>query len=351
MEIIIPAAGASSRFPNMKPKFLLFGRHNKMMFHNAIEQFLDDEKYNITIGILKEHDKAYQASEFIREQYGFRINIVILDNPTRGPAETVYQILEKMPIDENDEIFIKDCDSFFKHKCTEGNYVCVSNISFHEVLKKLSSKSFIISNEQGIINQIIEKKVVSDIFCVGGYKFESAKVFLDNYREILTDGEIFVSDVIARALYNEEVFYTKYVEDYVDVGTANDWFEWNNKPVIFCDIDGTVVKSQSRVGNNAMSVLGKPLEKNVKVLLDLQKNGSKFVFTTAREKEVEEYTRATLDNLGFKDYELLIGLPNADRILINDFHNQNPYPRATAINLKRDKDDLDQYLTLLKSGK
>jgi len=350
MEIIVPAAGASSRFPNMKPKYLLFGRHNKMMFHHAIEGYLEKDD-NITIGILKEHDKAYQASEFIHQQYGDRIKVIVIDRPTSGPADTAFQILAKANISDDAEIFIKDCDSFFSHVYTEGNYVCVSNIANHETLKKLSSKSFVVSNNQGIINQIIEKKVVSDTFCVGGYKFESAGAFRENFREINSQNELFVSDVIQRALFKGEVFYEKDVQNYHDVGTADDWFEWNNKPVIFCDIDGTVVKSQSRIGDNSIWNLGKPLEKNVEILLEMQAKGSHFVFTTARDKPMEEATRATLDNLGFTDYDLVIGLPNADRVLINDFHNQNPYPRATAINLKRDKDDLGNYLTLLKSGK
>ena len=56
----------------------------------------------------------------------------------------------------------------------------MSKVQDHDQrLKKLSSKSFVNVNDHlGIIQSIIEKKVVSDTFCVGGYKFESAKVFL-----------------------------------------------------------------------------------------------------------------------------------------------------------------------------
>ena len=75
----------------------------------------------------------------------------------------------------------------------------MSKVQDHDVLRKLSSKSFVNVNDQGIIQSIIEKKVVSDTFCVGGYKFESAKVFLENFDEINTQSELFVSDVIQRA--------------------------------------------------------------------------------------------------------------------------------------------------------
>ena len=350
MEIIVPAAGLSTRFPNMKPKYLLFGNNNKMMLHNAIEPFLD-KKFNITIGVLKEHDEKFHASEFIKYEYGAptrwqvpKIKVVIIDEPTKGPADTVAQIINLADIDLDSPIFIKDCDSFFNHYPTDDNYVCVSKVQEHDVLKKLSSKSFVSINDQGIIHSIIEKKVVSDTFCVGGYKFESAKLFLENFEEINSQSELFVSDVIQRALFKGHVFSENKVENYVDVGTHEDWLEYNNKPVIFCDIDGTVVVSQQRVGDNPYHELGIPLKKNVKILLDYQEKGACIVFTTARDFRVDDYTRATLDNLGFKNYKLISGLPNADRWLINDYAKVNPFPRAVAINLNRDTDDLENFL-------
>tara|TARA_Y100001938_G_C8095280_1_gene437718 strand:- start:1452 stop:2489 length:1038 start_codon:yes stop_codon:yes gene_type:complete len=345
MEVIVPAAGLSTRFPNVKPKYLLFGNNNKMMLHNAIEPFLD-EGYNITIGVLKEHDEKFHASEFIEYEYGEvdKLRVVIIDKPTRGPADTVAQIISLANIDIDSPIFIKDCDSFFTHHPTDNNYVCVSKVQDHDVLKKLSSKSFVNVNSQGIIHSIIEKKVVSDTFCVGGYKFESAKLFLENFEEINSQSELFVSDVIQRALFKEIVFSENKVENYVDVGTIDDWLEYNNKPVIFCDIDGTVVVSQQRVGDNPYHELGIPLKKNVKILLEYQEKGCCIVFTTARDESTDYFTRNTLDNLGFKNYRLLSGLPNADRLLINDYAKTNPFPRAVAINLNRDTDDLENFL-------
>ena len=175
MEIIVPAAGLSTRFPNMRPKYTLTDFTGKMMFEKAIAPFLG--KHSITIGMLKEHHDKYKTSEYIKQEYGDAVRVVILENQTSGPADTVYQILKELNL-QDEEILIKDCDSFFDHSYQEGNYVCVSEIQQHEILKRLASKSFIISNNQGIITSIIEKQVVSNKFCVGGYKFESAKLFL-----------------------------------------------------------------------------------------------------------------------------------------------------------------------------
>lgn len=341
MEVIVPAAGLSTRFPNMRPKYTLTDYTGKMMIEKSISPFVG--KYNITIGILKEHEEKYNVTQFLKDEYKDKINIVILENRTTGPADTVYQIIKQGNINLTNEMFIKDCDSFFDHKITSGNYVCVSTIAEHEILKRLSSKSFIVSNDQDIITSIIEKEVISDKFCVGGYKFRSSKLFCDIFEDLKNKQvtEIFVSHIIEKCLINKEIFIVNRVTNYIDVGTSDEWFEYNNKSVIFCDIDGTIIKAQPK-GKYGDPV--EPLEKNISVLLNLQNNGNEIIFTTARSSVYDNITTKMLQSLGFKNIKLISGLQNTKRILINDFNAANPYPRAIAINLKRDHDNLGDYL-------
>ena len=341
MEIILPAAGLSTRFPNMRPKYTLTDYKGQMMFERAIQYYVG--KYNVTIGILREHENKYNISKYIKDTYDKLVNIVVLEERTSGPADTVYQILKQANISDDKEFFIKDCDSFFDHIPTEGNYVCVSSIADHEVLKRLASKSFVISNDQGIINNIIEKKVVSDKFCVGGYKFDKVGLYKSTFEKLKSKNvkEIFVSHIIQDCLHNNHIFTEKQITNYIDVGTAEDWFEYNDRPVIFCDIDGTLVKAQAK---GTYDEQPEALEENVKVMLKYQNNGSQIIFTTARPKKYDTRTREILDSLGFKDYDLISGLQNVKRILINDYNEANPHPRAIAVNLKRDTDNLKDYI-------
>ena len=341
MEIIIPAAGLSTRFPDMKPKYLLFDYKHDMMLINALRPF-KERGYKIHIGILKDHEEIYNVTEQIKHEYADCL-IHILDKPTKGPADTVYQII-KMAGLHTSEIFIKDCDSFFDHEFSDGNYVCVSKISQHEVLNKIYSKSFTISNNNGIITDIVEKEVVSDTFCVGGYKFSSAMMFKKEFESITSEKEMFVSDIIGRCIGNNQIFTEKNVSNYIDVGTASQWFDYNDKPVIFCDIDGTIVYSQTRVGVNNYNTSPHPLKKNIERLLQLQKQGAQFIFTTARKNTYKETTTALLDSFGFLNYTLIMNLQNSRRILINDYNKANPFPRAEAINLKRNFDNLEDLL-------
>jgi hypothetical protein len=337
MKIIVPAAGLSSRFPGMRPKYLLYDYKHKLMLQNALQSYSD---YEIYVGILREHDEQFGASKYLRYEFGSSINIIVLDKQTTGPADTVYQILNRAEIDDNSSILIKDCDSFFEHEITEGNYVCVSNIKHHDVLKKIGAKSFVIQNEQNIITDIVEKNIVSETFCVGGYKFRSAGLYRKCYSDLSSVREVFVSDVIQRCLHSGEIFTTKSVSNYYDVGTAQDWFEYNDKAVLFCDIDGTIVMAQPK--HDYSNVV--PLESNIRILLEKQRQGYQFVFTTARSSKFEILTRSMLDNFGFTDYQLVMNLQNSRRILINDYNTANPYPRAEAINIRRDSDSLSDFL-------
>jgi len=225
MEVIVPAAGLSSRFPNMKPKYLLRDDSGEMMLRKAIGPYLN---HNVTVGILQDHVEQFQAKDELMNEFGDAINIVVIPKLTKGPADTVFQIIKLADVNTHSEFLIKDCDSYFEHDVTPSNYVAISQVADHEVLINLASKSFVITNEQGIITDIIEKKVVSDKFCVGGYKFESVKLFTETFEKINKNiGEIFVSHVIEDCLLNDHIFVENLVSNYYDVGTAQDWKIYN----------------------------------------------------------------------------------------------------------------------------
>lgn len=346
MEIIVPAAGLSSRFPNTKPKYLLFDYQGKMMLYGALTQFLNDPQFNITVGILQEHDEKYNAAEFIQRELGDSVKVVVLEKVTSGPAETVMKIIEMTDMDIRNPLLIKDCDSYFTHEVTSGNYVCISKIQNHNNLLQVHNKSFVIANEHSVIQNIVEKSVVSDSFCVGGYKFDSVQLFRNSYLSMSnqTDSEIYVSHVVEFAMNTGSIFFSKQVDNYIDVGTKQDWDNYNNVPVLFCDIDGTIIVAQSRYGANSYDSAPIPLESNIERIKQYQQNGSQIIFVTSRPVTARDATIKTLNALGFTEFELLMGLNNSTRMLINDYNEANPFPRAVAVNVKRDSDNLTDFI-------
>lgn len=230
MEVIIPCAGFSSRFPNMKPKYLLEDFKNKMMIQYVAE---GNSKNNLSFVLLKEHVEKYNAKNILHDAIGRYINVVILDEVTRGPAETVYFALQEL--DFSKDFLIRDCDSFFTHTFQPGNFVYTCDILCLDKNVEKNSLGYV-DLEEDIIKEIHEKKKVKKKVCVGGYQFSSRDLFIENYLKInpFSCKELFVSDVIDLCIQSGCVFYSKDVTNYINVGTIKLWNKFvNSKKVDF----------------------------------------------------------------------------------------------------------------------
>ena len=335
MEIVVPAAGLSTRFPGTRPKYLLYTYDGILMLRKALEPFIGHNK--ITIGILKGHDELYNARKVIRREVGEDVEIVMIDTVTRGPADTVYQILKNKNYDV--PFLVKDCDNFFNIEHAYGNVVYTSDVKDHEILRRLGSKSFCITNDQDVVLGVVEKEIVSNRFCVGAYQFQSSDSYKKAFESLSNDftKEIFVSHIISKLIDDGEVFLSRGVSNYVDVGTLEEWAKYNDKPTIFCDIDGTLVKAMYRPYTDPYVIL----DNNYKVIKAEYDRGCQIIFTTARPDYAFDTTLNMLHELGFYNCKLIMGLHNARRILINDYNVTNRYPSALAYNLKRDGDELN----------
>ena len=347
LEIVIPAAGASTRFPNLRPKYLLNAYDGELMIEKSLAPYLG--KYPITVGVLAAHAEKYSVLEIFDDIFGEMVKVVVLPDVTRGPADTVYQIIKKAKISPTASILIKDCDSFFNHQqMMDQNCLFVDSLTNNPDIRNAANKSYVNVNDQMIVNNIIEKKIVSEWFCVGGYQFATAKSYLD-VCDILFDkitNELYVSAVIDYMLSQGTVFSAIGVTNWIDVGTKDDWHRYNSKPTIFVDIDGTLIQNQAAWGENHHGSPAIPLTKNVELLQQAIANGCQVIFTTARSFRYQQQTRDMLDNLGFMDCQLLMNLHHSQRILINDYAPSNPFPSAVAVNLPRNSDTLADYLDL-----
>ena len=337
MEVIIPCAGASSRFPGMRPKYLLTDYAGRLMVENAAEHYIG--VHRVTIVILKDHDEKYQARKKLEEAFGNKVDVVVLDKITSGPADTVYQAIKRGRVNLDQQLLIKDCDGFYKTQEMSGNVIYVASLSDHPGIRTAGANSYTLTNDQSIINSVVEKRIVSNHFCVGGYQFETAQSFVDAFDKLLLafspPGEAFVSNIVDYMISEGNVFIESNVDKFTDVGTADDWFDYNNKPTYFCDIDGTIVKSKWDYYEPCEA-----LWDNVSALLKEKQRGCKIVFTTSRPEKYRKITLDMLDELGFGSCSLIMGIHHSKRVLINDYANSNPYPTALAINIKRDSEDL-----------
>ena len=99
-------------------------------------------------------------------------------------------------------------------------------------LYNVAAKSFVQVTDQMIVTNIVEKNVIGNYFCAGGYSFASTDDFNKAYLALKDqDSEIFVSHII-KYLLNEYTFDTQIVSNFVDVGTYKEFAEYNYRKIL-----------------------------------------------------------------------------------------------------------------------
>ena len=346
--LIIPCAGKSSRFPNMKPKWMLTHPDGKLMIEKSLEGLNLDAFKRIVITIVRPHDEKYNAKLILEQvfQHNKKIEICILDDFTKSASETVYLTLHKMKI--KGSFVIKDSDNkvLFDMPNKIKNAIVGFDLNKDSNIANIPAKSFLIINEQNIIQDIIEKQVISKYICLGIYMFESANDYIKSFEELSqkdVKGEMFVSHIISYMLTHGNTIFTAIMANkFEDWGTLSEWHKVQKRHrTYFVDVDGVILKNSGKYGiinwdNNKVL-----LEENVKTLAELQRNGAQIVITTSRPEEYRESLVKILNQNNIFPYSILMGLNHAARVIINDFAPTNPYPSGIAISLPRNTDIKD----------
>lgn len=345
--LVLPIAGRSSRFPGTRPKWLLTAPTGELMLEHALRSCGDWRDHRVVIGALKEHLVDLGGEQAIRRAFGDHPELVVFDEVTRGPAETVAEIIRRADI--SGPIFIKDCDSWFDAPSEVfDNLVCVADLRQNPNVKNIPGKSFVQVNENDIIDGILEKYVCSPFISVGGYGFRSAEDFLASYDKVqsdMTDAEPFVSHVILESIRRGSVYKSVSVTAYKDVGTLEAWNEYRESSALFLmDIDGVVFRNAGQYTSPLWDDEDVPLAANVERLRKLISNGAQIVFVTSRPERYRAKTEESLRAAGLSWHAAIFGVSHSRRILVNDFAPSNPYPSAAAVNLVRNSDDLARYV-------
>lgn len=105
---------------------------------------------------------------------------------------------------------------------------------------------------------------------------------------------------------------------------------------IFCDIDGTILEHKGDIFkniNNDHTILEGVLDK----FKEWDKNNYTIILTTGRKESWRKITEEQLLYFGIPYDKLIMGLPNGERIIINDKKPNSVKNTAIAINLVRNK--------------
>ena len=348
MNLIIPVAGKSSRYPGMRPKWLLTHPSGNLMIIESISGLDLDSFSNIFVVGLQEHEDQYCFSEGVKRcffnAFGDRVckklDIVLLEEETKNQPETIFQVIEKRNI--QGPIFIKDSDNFFKCDVIPGNFVTTYDISSMESVNA-GNKSYVVTDDNGIITSIVEKKVISSEFCAGGYSFESANIFKESFLKLRDHSDLYISHMIYSMMLDGIEFGTELASQYIDWGTLRDWNEYKSSfSTIFIDMDGVLVENSGRYFGRLWGST-EPLERNVKKIRDLYDTGKcQIIITTSRDESFKEVTKSQLERIGVKYHQIIFNLMHCKRVIVNDHAPTNPYRSCDAINIKRNSDLLSE---------
>ena len=117
---------------------------------------------------------------------------------------------------------------------------------------------------------------------------------------------------------------------------------------IFCDIDGTLVHHNNK-GIHGQFENTKLLDNTIDAINNWDKSGYKIILTTGRKESMREITSQLLSLLKIPYDQLIMGLHNGDRILINDKKNNSTRNTAYAINLVRNTGINKEYIDSISS--
>lgn len=341
--LVIPAAGRSSRYPGNRPKWLLTHPHGRLMIEEVVSGLCLDDYDEAHIVILKEHCENYAADTTLKQVFGDKLRITILDEPTSSAPETVVRCIKLNNLEGT--IVVKDCDGLVSFKMPKKNNFVVGLDIHSQNIKNITAKSFIQYDENNVIKNIVEKKVVSDLICLGVYAIPSQDI-LESYAALasIATSELYFSHIISYLLSSGQDFHLVLADTFLDWGTAEEWREYtsNLRTYIF-DIDGIFLENRGRYGIETWENTFIPIDENIKVLKNLSDTGAEIIFITSRTQDYLNQFKNFLKVMNIKYKTIISGCNHNKRIIVNDFSTTNPYPSCEALNIPRNG-SLGEYL-------
>jgi hypothetical protein len=334
--LIIPAAGKSSRYPNMKPKWMLTHPSGQLMIEKVVEGMNLSDYSSAIIIILREHCEKYDADVVLEQAFGNNIRVVVLENPTSCSPETVMMCIDQEKL--NGWIVIKDCDCLVSYSTPNTNrFVVGMNIKDKGNIKNLQQKSFVVANENEIVSEIVEKSIVSDRICLGVYAMHTDDLISTYQRLSKNMGrELYFSHVISELIDNGIRFFVTECSRFEDWGTKEDWFSSTNlKNTYLIDIDGVLLYNTGKYGKKNWFNTLEPISENVSTLKKLSDDGHELVFVTSRTPDALSLVYKFLEKHGIRYNTIVHSCLHSKRIVINDFAATNPFPSCIAINVPR----------------
>lgn len=232
--IIIPMAGKSSRFAAcgyVEPKYMLTAHGNSLFYHSL----LSFKKYFTTeIFIFIARDFS-DTIEFIKSEC-FRLGlvhyeIILLNEFTRGQAETVYKGLLHLAPSVSERITIFNIDTFRKNFEFPQKISCESVDGYLETFEGQGENwSYVepLNETQQTVRRTAEKVQISRYCCTGLYYWRNSQVYKEAYKSHFSSKNV--------NLVNGEYYIAPMYNSIISQGADVRYTIINKNDVIFCGV-------------------------------------------------------------------------------------------------------------------
>lgn len=253
MIILIPLGGTGERFKINgydKPKSLIKVNNKQIIFHLIDNLNISKDVDFVYIPYNKEYVN-YDFEKIISNRYpNIVFKFLMLEENTRGAADTVRIALEHLPQQEKDDaILCIDSDNFYTTNIIQ---IWDGENKIFTFIDKLDVPrySYVTTVQNtNIITNIVEKEKISDIACCGSYGFKSWKDLLYYTQYTIDKGlkqknEYYISSVIKTMINTTEInFKCEIIENkyYYSLGTPEQVNEFEYS--FLFDLDGTLVNT------------------------------------------------------------------------------------------------------------
>ena len=205
LNIVIPMAGAGSRFANagyIDPKPLI-KIHSEPMIKLVIENLKPEQPHRFIFICQSVHVKKYNLNEKLAQWAPSSI-IIEIEGLTEGAACTV--LTAKKYINDQNPLMIANSDQYVDI-CIDHylQYMTTAQLDGLIMTMKASDPkwSYVGLNEQRLASEVVEKKVISDEATVGIYNYAHGCDFVKAAEKMIDDNEKVNNEFYVAPAYNQ----------------------------------------------------------------------------------------------------------------------------------------------------
>jgi dTDP-glucose pyrophosphorylase len=238
MKILIPAAGAGSRFHDAGFTFPkpLIPVHGAPMIQRVVENLPFHDAEYIFI-IRKEHQDKYDMHSMLRAGLQGKcrnVKVIMQEEKLEGAAHTA--LLAKEYINDDEELLIANSDQIMEYSIENFKLLCDWAspdgvvFVFHDTHPKWS---FVKLDNEGKVCEVAEKVPISNIATTGVYFYRKGSDFIKYAEQMIeknirVKGEFYIAPVYNELIADGKALLPFFVEKMWGVGTPEDLVEYLN---------------------------------------------------------------------------------------------------------------------------